>query len=72
MNSQCDFCGRLLPDQTEDGTRSPLAPAFCSAGCSLAHATSVALCLAPAYPDEPEVVVGVEPETFDMGQLCPA
>lgn len=71
MNAQCAFCGRLLPNQEPDGSRSLGADEFCSTGCESAQATAVALRSEPAFLEEAEPGDAV-PETFDMGQLCPA
>jgi len=73
-NDQCDFCGRLLPDQEPAGNRGPNENVYCSLGCCQAHELENLLATEGiADEEEPlEVPVGVCQERFDMAQLAAA
>lgn len=70
-NIQCDFCGRILPDQDLFEQRAPNQNYFCSYGCLQAHELATMFQTAPVYPqfDEQETI---PPDAFDMAQMCAA
>lgn len=72
-NEQCDYCGRILPDQDTDGTRSPSENVFCSIGCCQAHELHAALQsegISGCEDDAEAPALG--PDAFDMVQLAAA